>query len=256
MRRVFFLFILAAFLFTGCSAFTEKEPGEPDAKQLYDLGKAALDKEDYEIAIEHFEKLESRYPFRDYAQQAKLDIAYAYYKSNEPESAISTADRFIKTYPRHTNVDYAYYLRGLASFTPERNFFDKLFRLDPAHRDPRSAQKSFQYFSELVERFPDSKYAADAVQRMIHLQNYLARHELNVAAYYMKRGAYVAAVNRAEYVIENYPRSSSTVNALDMMAKAYKKLGLDDLANDVLRVLILNHPDHPPQTKATDHLDG
>lgn len=256
MRRIIFLSVLAAFLFTGCSAFSEKEPADPDAKQLYELGKAALDKEDYEIAIEHFEKLESRYPFRSYAQQAKLDISYAYYKSGETESAISTADRFIKTYPRHPNVDYAYYLRGLATFTPERDFFDKLFRLDPAQRDPRSAQKSFQYFSELVERFPDSKYAADAVQRMIHLQNYLARYELHVAAYYMRRGAYVAAVNRAEYVIENYPRSSSIADALGMMAKAYEKLGLEDLANDVLRVLILNHPDHPPEIESIDNLDG
>lgn len=229
-----------------------------DARELYNEGKTALNKGDYELAIEHFEKLESRYPFRVYAQQAKLDIAYAYYKFGEQESAISTADRFIKTYPRHPNVDYAYYLRGVASFTPEKGFFDKLFRLDPAHRDPRSAEKSFQYFSELIERFPDSRYVTDAIQRMIYLENYLARHELHVANYYLKRGAYVAAVNRTKYIIENYPRTASVPEALDTMAKAYEKLGLDDLSEDARKVLLLNFPeDHTSQIKAeTDEFDS
>lgn len=244
MRSVLVLCILVIML-GGCSAFREKESGEPGPKQLFDQGKTALDDNDYELAIENFEKLESRYPFRIYAQQAKLDIAYAYYKFGEPESAIATADRFIKTYPRHPNVDYAYYIRGLASFTPEKGFFDRLFNLDPTTRDPRSAEKSYQYFSELIEKFPDSKYAADAVQRMIHLENYLARHELGVANYYMKRGAFVAAVNRAQYIIENYPRSTSVPGALVIMEDAYQRLGLEELSNDTARVLQLNQPDRP-----------
>jgi len=246
--RTILIFCILAILTAGCSTFLEKEPAELDAKALYEKGKAALNSGDYAMAIEHFEKLESRYPFRIYAQQAKLDIAYAYYKFGEPESAISTADLFIKTYPRHPNVDYAYYIRGVASYTPERSFFDKLFKLDPAHRDPRAALKSFQYFSGLIEHYPDSKYVDDTIQRMIHLENYLARHELHVANYYMKRGAYVAAVNRAEYVIENYPRSTSAPDAIDMMVKAYRKLGLDDLADDAKRVLLLNQPDHTPNS--------
>jgi len=231
---------------SGCAAFGDKDEKDLGAKELYDKGKTALNKEDFELAIKNFEKLESRYPFRIYAQQAKLDIAYAYYKFGEPESAISTADRFIKTYPRHPNVDYAYYIRGVASFPPGKNFFDKLFNLDPAHRDPRTAEKSFQYFSELVQRFPQSKYVDDAIQRMIHLQNYLARHELYVANYYMKRKAYVAALNRAEYIIGNYPRARSVPDALAMMVQAYKKLGLEDLAKDTKKIIQLNYPDGPP----------
>jgi len=250
--RTVIIFCSLALLLPGCASLHDKGPGEMEAKELYDKGKSALNSGDYELAIEDFEKLESRYPFRVYAQQAKLDIAYAYYKFGEPESAISTADLFIKTYPRHPNVDYAYYIRGLASFTPEKSFFDKLFRLDPASRDPRSAQKSFQYFSELIERFPDSKYAGDAVQRMIHLENYLARHEIYVANYYMKRGAYVAAVNRADFIIENYPRATSVPKALDIMVKAYRKLGLDDLSDDARRILLLNYPDYSRQRKAVN----
>ena len=235
-----------AIVVSGCAMFSNKEPAELGAKELYDKGKKALNKGDYELAIQHFEKLESRYPFRVYAQQAKLDVAYAYYKFGEPESAISTADRFIKTYPRHPNVDYAYYIRGIASFPPGRNFFDRLFHLDPAHRDPRTAEKSFQYFSELIDHFPTSKYVPDAVQRMIHLENYLARHELYVANYYMKRGAYVAALNRAEHIISNYPRATAVPDALVMMVKSYRKLGLDDLADDTEKVLQLNYPEGPP----------
>lgn len=242
--RVTLVICILAILMSGCAAFRDKDPGEMGARELYDKGKAALNSGDYELAIEHFEKLESRFPFRVYAQHAKLDMAYAYYKFGEPESAISTADLFIKTYPRHPNVDYAYYIRGVASFTPEKSFFDRLFNLDPARRDPRSAQKSFQYFSELVERFPHSKYVKDARQRMVHLENYLARHELHVANYYMKRGAYVAAANRAKYIIENYPRTISIPGALDTMVKAYLKLGLDDLADDAGKVLQLNYPDY------------
>lgn len=238
-----FIIALGIVLATGCA--TQKPATAPvsDAERLYRQGKEALDAGYYETAIEHFDTLSARYPFGIYAQQAQLDIAYAYYKSEKPESAIAAADHFIKTYPRHPNVDYAYYLRGLANFGQTRSLLDDLTKSDPARRDPRSARESYQYFAELVERFPDSPYTADALQRMVHLRNYLARHEMYVAGYYMKRGAYVAAVNRAKYVIENYPRTPSIPGALRLMVEAYTRLGLEDLASDARRVLELNYPE-------------
>jgi outer membrane protein assembly factor BamD len=231
--------VLVAVL-SACASLKEDEASSADV--LYKSGKEALDSGYYENAIKDYEKLQASFPFGDYAQQAQLDIAYAYYKNNEPESAIAAADQFIKTYPRHEHVDYAYYLRGLANFAQSSDYFDKPLHIDAARRDPRSAQESFQYFSELVERFPASRYASDARQRMIFLKNYLARHELYVADYYMRRGAYIAAANRARFILENYPRTPSIPDALELLVRAYTALGLEDLAADARRVLELNTP--------------
>ena len=235
--------LAAALLLSACASQRAIEEAQHDPEKLYLLGRSALDSGHYETAIRHFQNLSARFPFGEHAQQAQLDTAYAYYRFNEPESAIATAEQFIRTYPRHPDIDYAYYLRGLANFGQTSGFMDDVLREDPAQRDPRSALDSFRYFAELVRRFPDSRYAEDAVQRMVHLRNYLARHELYVADYYMRRGAYVAAANRAKYVIENYPRTPSTPHALDIMARAYERLGLDELAADARRVLAANPPD-------------
>lgn len=234
------LLVLATLLLAACASQRALEEAQHDPAKLYQLGREALDAGHYETAIRHFEDLSARFPFGEYAQQAQLDTAYAYYRFNEPDSAIATAEQFIKTYPRHPDIDYAYYLRGLANFGQTNNFLDNLLDEDPAKRDPRSALDSFRFFSELVRRFPDSRYAADAAQRMIHLKNYLARHELYVADHYMRRGAYVAAASRARYVIENYSRTSSAPAALEIMAQAYERLGLEELAADARRVLAAN----------------
>lgn len=231
---------LAAALLGGCATSGDKE--ESGAERLYELGKEALREGYYETAIKHFEDLAARYPFGDNAAQAQLDLAYAYYKYDQPDQAVSTAEHFIKTYPRHPDVDYAYYLRGLANFGQTRGMLDDIAHIDAAQRDPRAALESFQHFAEMVKRFPDSRYAADAVQRMVYLKNYLARHEMFVAAYYMRRGAYVAAANRAKYVIETYPQTGSVPRALAVMAEAYERLGLDDLAANARRLQELNPP--------------
>lgn len=236
MRTLLIPCLLVALL-GGC-ATTRDADNDPD--RLYELGKKALRDGYYETAIKHFEDLAARFPFGDNAPQAQLDLAYAYYKFDRPDQAIGTADLFIKTYPRHPDADYAYYLRGLANFGQTSGFLDDVARIDPAQRDPRAALESFQHFAELLRRYPDSRYAPDAVQRMVHLKNYLARHEMYVADYYMKRGAYVAAANRARYVIETYPQTGATARALAVMAEAYERLGLDDLAADARRVLELN----------------
>lgn len=232
---------LVAALLGGCATSGDKE-GESGAERLYELGKEAVREGYYETAIKHFEDLAARYPFGDNAAQAQLDLAYAYYKYDQPDQAVSTAELFIKTYPRHPDVDYAYYLRGLANFGQTSGMLDDIADIDAAQRDPRAALESFQHFAEMVKRFPDSRYAPDAVQRMVYLKNYLARHEMFVADYYMKRGAHVAAANRAKYVIETYPRTAAVPRALAVMAEAYERLGLNDLAANARRLQELNPP--------------
>lgn len=233
-------------LIGACSLFpTGNKIEKGSAELLYKEGKESLNAGDYKTAIDKFETLEARYPFGHYSQQALLEIAYAYYKYGEPDSAISTANRFIKLYPRHPHVDYAYYIRGLASYNLSKGFLDRVFSVDPAQRDPKRARESFQYFSDLVQRFPNSKYTRDAVQRMIYLKNSLARYEVTVADYYFRRGAYLAAANRAKYVVDNYDRTPAIPDALSLLVKSYRKMGLEQLANGAQKILELNYPDHP-----------
>lgn len=230
----------------GCSVFGEKPDKTKDwsAQRLYQEAKSALTSYDYDTAIDYYEKLESRYPFGPLAQQSQLEVVYAYYKDDQSASAIAAADRFIMLYPSHPNVDYAYYLKGLVSFNQGKGFFDRYLPMDESERDPGAATQSFNDFSELVNRFPESRYAEDARQRMLFLRNNLAMHEVHVATYYMKREAYVAAANRAKYVLENYPTTPAVPEALTIMAKAYRLLRLNDLSSDAERVLRLNFPDH------------
>ncbi|HWQ95257.1 MAG TPA: outer membrane protein assembly factor BamD, partial [Gammaproteobacteria bacterium] len=229
------LLLLAA----GCSLLPEQIDKTKDwtANRLYSEAKSAMNDGDYETAIKYFESLQARYPFGRYAQQAQLELIYVYYKDSEPASAVAAADRFIKLHPRHPFVDYAYYLKGLANFNQSKGLWERYLPQDPTQRDPGAARQSFQDFAELAKRFPDSKYTQDATQRMAYLRNNLAQYEVNVAKYYMKREAYVAAVNRAKYVVENYPRTPAVPDALGVMARAYKIMGIDDLSADALRVL-------------------
>lgn len=239
--------LLATFLLGGCSLLPEQIDTTKDwsASKLYSEAKLSLTEGDYEEAIKYYEILEARYPFGKYAQQAQIEIAYAYYKYDEPESALAAADRFIKLYPRHPNIDYVYYLKGLVNFNAGRDLISKYLPQDPTQRDPGAARASFDDFTILLKRYPQSKYAADARQRMIFLRNNLAEYEIHVANYYMRRNAYVAAANRAKYVVENYQRTTAVPKGLVIMAKAYRYLGLKDLADDSLRVLRLNYPDNP-----------
>ncbi|MDQ1316280.1 MAG: outer membrane protein assembly factor BamD, partial [Pseudomonadota bacterium] len=183
----------------GCGLLPEvmDETAGWSAQKLYAEAKDELNSGNYERAVKLFETLESRYPFGRYAQQAQLEVAYVYYKDNEPISAIAACDRFIKLHPNHPNVDYAYYLKGLANFNDDLGMLGKLVDQDMSERDPRAARDAFLAFKELVTRFPDSKYAADSTARMKYLVNALAGNEVHVAKYYLKREAWVAAANRA-----------------------------------------------------------
>ncbi len=240
-----YLLILLAFISifsSGCSVIESWLPEEVDetkswsASKLYAEAKANLADGEYQSAIELYEKLEARYPHGAYAQQAQLETAYAYYKFEEPESAIAAADRFIKLHPRHANVDYAYYLRGLVTFPARKSVFEFIFPQDESKRDPNSSLESFNYFSELVRKFPNSKYSKDAILRMRYLRNKVAKHELHVAKYYMRREAYIAAVDRASYVVKHYQQTPAVSEALLLMVEGYKKLNQPRLAQDAQRV--------------------
>jgi outer membrane protein assembly factor BamD len=199
---------------------------------------------DYDKAIGYFQKLESRFPHGVYATQAQLEIAYAYYKKQDPILCLAAAERFIKLHPNHQNVDYAYYLKGLATFN-ERGFFEKYTAQEITDRDPKTLKLSFAAFKELTDRYPKSRYYKDSTQRMVYLVNALAQHEMHVARYYMNRTAYVAAINRAKYVLEYYPNSTSVEEALVVMVSAYDYMEMDDLKNDTLRILKANYPQNP-----------
>lgn len=232
-------------LLSGCSWFGEKADPTAgwSADQFYTEAKTALNEGNYQTAIEYFEKLQARYPFGRYAQQAQLELIYAHYRDEEPDQAIAAADRFIRTHPRHPFVDYAYYLKGLVNFNRSDSVLDRMFPNDPTRTDTATHLQAFNDFTELVQKFPNSKYAPDARQRMLFLRNNLAEYETNVADFYLRRKAYVAAVNRAKYVLENYSRTPSAERALGLMAEAYLGMGMHDLASDSLRVLQVNYPD-------------
>jgi outer membrane protein assembly factor BamD len=246
MRFIKFLSIVSLLLgLVACASLNEDPTAGWSAERIYQEAREALDNGEYERAIENYTKLESRYPYGRYAEQAQLDTIYSHYKAGESSSAVAAADRFIKFHPRHASVDYAYYLRGLATFDQNKGFLTSLFKLEPAERDPAGVRDSFNYFKELVTRFPNSRYSPDALKRMTQLRNTLASHEVHAAAYYLERGTYLAAANRAKYVLENYQQATAIPDALVIMVKAYRKMELNDLAADALRVLELNYPEHP-----------
>jgi len=242
MRWLRLIPLLTALFTFGCATTPDDELEGLPATDLYNQAKKALDAGDYETAIDTFERLEARFPFGKYAQQAQLEIAYAYYKFNEPDSSIATADRFIRNNPGNPHLDYAYYLKGLANYTRGENIIDRLIAREPSERDTRALRDSFNDFTTLVKKFPDSRYTEDAKRRLVFLHNMLAKYEINVANYYMRRGAYVAAANRAKYVIENYQRTPAARSALEVLVRAYTEMGMEDLARDAQRVLDLNPP--------------
>ena len=244
IRSISFLSILALLILTGCSTLDDDPTAGMNASEIYAEAKDALDSSDYETAIDLYSKLEARYPYGIYAQQAQLETIYAHFRGGEPAAAVAAADRFIKLHPRHQNVDYAYYMRGLASFEQKSTFLQRFTSKDLADRDPEAARESFRYFKELLLRFPASKYRSDAEQRMGYLKNSLAKYEVNVAKFYIRRGAYLAAANRGKYILENYPQTPSIPVALAIMVYTYRQMGMEQLANDALQVLTLNYPEH------------
>lgn len=213
---------------------------------LYGTAQRSLRSGNYDRAINVLERLEARFPFGRYAEQAQLELVYARYQSSDHDTARNAADRFIRLHPQHDNIDYAYYLKGLAAYNKNRSLLDRVFTSDISERDMTSTRQAYADLAQLLQRFPHSQYAPDARQRMIYLRNLLAASELHVAGYYLRRGAYIAAANRARYVLENYPTADEPMaEALIVLVEANYKLGLTDAANDTLRVLAINYPHHP-----------
>ena len=236
--------LLLALALGGCAWFSDKVDPKKDwsAAEFYKAAKDEFDSKNWEAAIKLYEQLESKYPFGRFAQQAQLEIAYAYYKQGETAQAITAIDKFIKLHPNHPNLDYALYLRALVNFKEDLGPLAKIISQDLADRDPKSARESFEGFKELVTRFPDSRYAEDSRQRMAYLVEALARHELRVARYYLSRGAYLAAANRAQDAITRFPHSTLHREALEVLVEAYDRMGMTELRDDARKVLALNFP--------------
>ena len=244
MKHSLLALLAAALLLGGCGLLpTEKdETAGWSAQKLYGEAKDAMGARGWEKAIKYLEKLEARYPYGRFAQQAQLDVSYAYWKNGARASAIAAADRFIKLYPNHANVDYAYYLKGLVNFNENTGLFSILDNPDMTERDSKGTREAFESFKELAIRFPDSKYTEDAQARMRYLVNSLAQYEVHVARYYMKRGAFVAAANRAQFAVQNYPQAVALEEAVFIMVKAYDALGMTDLRDAADRVMRKNFP--------------
>jgi outer membrane protein assembly factor BamD len=233
--------LVAAFALGGCGWGAKKDENlSPEA--LYDRATKLINEGSYEPGIKVLEALTARFPFSDSARQARLDLIYAYYRAHEKESAIDAADTFIRENPTHARIDYAYYMKGLVYFERSPNFLERWFSVDLSERPPQDARKSFDALLRVVTQYPNSEYAADARQRMIYLRNRLAEYELHVADFYVRRGAFVAALDRARYVIETYDGSPSTRRALEIMVESYRALDLPGLATDSEKVLAANFP--------------
>ncbi len=220
----------------GCANHRQGVVQDIGPQAMYRRANDMMQGANYQGAIKEYLALESRYPFAPETRQAQLDLIYAYYKSNQPEAAVDAADQFERENPTHPRVDYALYMRGVVDFDQAPNILEKIFRVDMTARPPKDTLKAFSTFQELIRRFPDSQYVPDAQRRMVFLRNRLAAYENHVASYYMERGAYVAAANRAKYALEHYPGAPQLKASLQIMVAAYNRLGMKDLAADAQRV--------------------
>jgi outer membrane protein assembly factor BamD len=236
--------LLLAFVLGGCGLFADKVDPRKDwtAAEYYKAAKEEFDNHNWEASIKIYEALESKFPFGRFAQQAQLEVAYAYYKQGDTALSLAAIDKFIKLHPNHANLDYALYLKALANFKEDLGPFASLIRQDLADRDPKAARESFEGFKDLVTRYPESTYASDSRERMAYLVEALARHEIRVAQYYLSRGAYLAAANRAQDAIVRFPNSPIHKDGLDVMIEAYDRMGMVELRDDARKVLAKNFP--------------
>ena len=230
-------------LFTACAS-NQNHFEQYSEDELYQLSRQYVIDNKFTKAISAYQALETRFPFGQYAEQAQLEIIAAYYQAMEYDAAVSSADRFTRLHPDHPNADFAFYYKGLSNFDANRSLFDRFFDMDMSKRDLGTARDSFQDFAELVSKFPDSRFAADARGRMIFLRNLMARGEVHIADHYFQRGAYAAAANRGRFVVEHYQETPAVPDSLAVMVQAYRLMNMQDLAQDSLKTLKQNFPDH------------
>ncbi len=238
--NIFFV-LFSLILLTSCSS-NEDEFANSGEETFYDAAVNSLDVSNWPRAIDILQQLEAQFPFGTYAAQAQLELVYAYYRNSEPEAARTTADRFIRLYPDNANIDYAYYMKGMSFYSEDGRILGRYLPTDPSKRDPGKARESFADFSQLLSLYPNSPYAPDARARMIYLRNLLAAYEIHVAEFYIQRQAYLSALNRARFVVENYQSTPAVPRALEIMVETYLRLGLNDLADNSLAILKQNHP--------------
>ena len=234
--------LLGLIVIGGCAGNDEERTVVGDITEAYEDAKEAVERQNYRRGVQIFEAIQARYPFSDLSRQIQLELIYAYYKAGLKEQAVEAADTFIRENPIHDRVDYALYIKGLAYFEDEGGFLERRFKKDVTRRPPKEVAEAYSALRRLVDRYPASEYAADAEQRMVFLKNRLATYENHVADYYLRRGAYVAAVNRAKSALEEYNGAVGNAESLKIMAEAYEELGMTDLAADSRRVLALNFP--------------
>jgi len=245
MKRVIFIFaLMSAILLTGCSK--QQDVYSPyrskSAKTLYQTGSHAFKKGDYDTASQNFGAMDALYPFSPYSQDARLKAIYAYYQAGDSDSALASADEYIRLYPRSRHVDYAYYMKGVITYKSGLNWFQKVTGVDPSGRDVTYMRKAFRTFQELVRYFPHSRYLTDAKLHMVYIRNIIAKHDIRIGTFYLRRKAYVAAINRANEVLETFQGSPSTMDALVLRVKAYRALGMNRLENESLILLKKNYP--------------
>lgn len=242
------ILLLTLTLLSSCGLFSRGEQDEfaglSTEEQFYRRALDQLNSQNFAGAIATYQALEARFPFGRYAAQAQIEIVYAYYRNGDEEAARAAADRFIRLHPENENIDYAYYMKGLASFEDGGGFFSRIVPVDHTKRDPGLARESFSDFSQLLALYPDSPYAADARARMVYLRNNLAVYEIHVANYYLERRAYIAALRRAQYVVENFQGTPAVADGVAIMVECYLRLGLNELADTSLALLRENYPDH------------
>ena len=235
--------VCLALLLTACSSNDKKEFSENSETAFYESAMKASKARNYSTAVELLEELESRYPFGRYSQQVQLGLIYTYYESADYEASRATSSRFIRLHPQHAKLDYVYYLKGLAAYQQDKDFFDRFLNIETAQRDMGAARESLVDFGILLNRYSDSQYADEARARMIYLRNQLASHEIHVGQYYLKRKAWIAAANRGRFVVENYPTTPYVPDGLALMVQSYQQLGLTDLAEQSQQILSKNAPD-------------
>lgn len=241
----YLIIVCVALMLGACASDKKKKEDHRSAQEIYQSAKHAMELNNYQLAISYYKNLLNKYPFGRHTEQAHLELAYSYFKNGEPDLAITTLNRFIKTYPTHPNIDYAHYLKGLVNFSRNASLLDRFVDQEKSDRDLEFAREAFLEFAELLREYPESRYEEDARKRMVHLRNQLARHELAVADYYYRRSAYIASANRAKFIVEHYPETPEVASALVMMVKCYRALDLSQPADDSMRVLKLNFPEHP-----------
>lgn len=241
------LVLLPLLVLSGCASMPT--PSQKYAKftadQLYQTAEIKLAKRDYRDSIEAYEALDTLYPFAKNSQQAQLDVIYAYFENDDMPSSSAAAERYIRLYPRADNVDYAYYMKGVANFYQDRGWFQRYLPTDQAVRDPGTMGEAYKNFEILLKLFPHSRYAPDARQRLVYLRNMLGQYQQEVAAFYLEKQAYVAAINRSKIVLTQYAQTPACQKAMVIMIQAYRALHLDQQAADATTVLQLNYPGTP-----------